>query len=162
MWRLWMSQSYFSLGFLSQYSLWKLSIFYGYKGYLYLCVFGMRRVSFFKIELAGNLASWLDWAVSSSCELTKWLVWTFCPVVLQLAWHFNFSACLARVQLLAACKPRATSEVQSRVPTTLHKLENFFTLSHTLPLLDFHLNTRLLNAKIQANLARNKGNKMVD
>ena len=31
-WRFWMSQSYFSLGFLSQNSLWKLSTFRGYKG----------------------------------------------------------------------------------------------------------------------------------
>ena len=31
-WRLWMSQSCFSLGFLSQNSLWKLSTFRGYKG----------------------------------------------------------------------------------------------------------------------------------
>ena len=162
MWRLWMSQSYFSLGFLSQYSLWKLSIFYGYKRYLYLCVFGIRRVSFSKIELVGSLASRLDWAVSSSYELTEWLVWTFCLVVLQLAWHFNFSACLACVQLLAACKPWATSEVQLQVPTTLHKLVHFFTLSHTLPLHDFHLNMGLLIAKIQANLAWNKTNKIVD
>ena len=162
MWRLWMSQSYFSLGFLSQYSLWKLSIFCGYEGYLYLCVFGMRRVSFSKTELAGGLASRLDWAMSSSRELTEWLVWTFCLVVLQLAWRFNFSACLARVQLLAACKPRATREVQSWVLATLHKLEHFFTLSHTLPLHDSHLNTGLLIAKIQANLAQNKANKMVD
>ena len=35
----------FSLGFLSQYSLWKLSTFRGYEGYLYLCVFGMKRVN---------------------------------------------------------------------------------------------------------------------
>ena len=48
MWRLWMSQSWFSLGFLSQYSLWKLSIFRGYKGYLYWSVFGMRTISFSK------------------------------------------------------------------------------------------------------------------
>ena len=39
---------------------------------------------------------------------------------------------------------------------------HFFTLSHTLPLHDSHLNTGLLIAKIQANLARNKANKMVD
>ena len=51
-----MSQSCFSLGFLSQYSLWKLSIFRGHEGHLYLCVFGMRRVSFSKIKLAGDLA----------------------------------------------------------------------------------------------------------
>ena len=157
-----MSQSCFSLGFLSQYSLWKLSIFRGYEGHLYLCVFGMRRVIFFKTELVGDLASRLDWTASSSRELTEWPVWTFCPVVLQLVWRFDFSACLARVQLLAACKPRATHEIQSRVLDTLHKLKYFFTLSHTLPLHNFHLNTRLLIVKLQANLAQNKANKMVD
>ena len=36
------------------------------------------------------------------------------------------------------------------------------TLSHTLPLHDSHLNTRLLIAKIQENLAWNKANKMVN
>ena len=71
-------------------------------------------------------------------------------------------ACLARVQLLAACKPRITREIQSRVPVSLHNLEHFFTLSHTLPLHDSHLNIGLLIAKIQANLARNKANKIVD
>ena len=71
-------------------------------------------------------------------------------------------ACLARVQLLAACKPRATHEIQSRVLVSLHNLEHFFTLSHTLPLHESHLNTGLLIAKIQANLTRNKANKMVD
>ena len=157
-----MGQSCFSLGFLPQYSLWKLSIFCGYEGYLYLCVFEMRRVSFSKTELAGSLASRLDWTASSSRELIEWPVWTFCPVVLQLAWRFSFFTYLARVQLLVACKLRATHEVQSRVLANLHKLEHFFTLSHTLPLHDSHLNTWLLIAKIQANLARNKANKMVD
>ena len=71
-------------------------------------------------------------------------------------------ACLACVHLLAACKPRATREIQSRVLVSLHNLEHFFTLSHTLPLHDSHLNTGLLIAKIQANLAQNKANKMVD
>ena len=71
-------------------------------------------------------------------------------------------ACLACVQLLAACKPQATRKIQSRVPVSLHNLEHFFTLSHTLPLHDSHLNIELLIAKIQANLARNKTNKMVD
>ena len=67
-------------------------------------------------------------------------------------------ACLARVQysgsLQAASHPR--------VPVSLHDLEQFFTLSHTLPLHDSHLNIGLLIAKIQANLAWNKVNKMVD
>ena len=71
-------------------------------------------------------------------------------------------ACLACVQLLAACKSWATRKIQSWVPASLHNLEHFFTLSHTLPLHDSHLNTGLLIAKIKANLAWNKANKMVD
>ena len=61
-----------------------------------------------------------------------------------------------------ACKPRATCEIQPWVLASLHTLEQFFTLSHTLPLHDSHLYTGLLIAKIQANLARTKANKMVD
>ena len=146
-----MSQSCFSLGFLSQNSLWKLSTFHGYKGYLYWSENGMRRVSFSKTELAGDSASWLEWVASLSRELTEWPVWTFCLVVLQLAWWFSFSACFTHMHLLAACKLRATREIQPRVPTSLHSLEHFFTLSHTLPLHDSHLNTGFLNAKLQAN-----------
>ena len=71
-------------------------------------------------------------------------------------------ACLARVQLLVACKSQATREIQLRVPASLHNLEHFFILCHVLPLYDSHLNTGLLIAKIQSNLARNKANKMVN
>ena len=60
--------------------------------------------------------------------------------------------------LAVASHPR----VQLRVFASLHNLKHFFTLSHSLPLRDFHLNTGLLIAKIQVNLARNKANKMVD
>ena len=157
-----MSQSCFSLEFLSQNSLWKLSIFRGYKGYLYWSEKGILRVSFSITEWTGDLALQLDWVMSPSRELTEWPDWNFCPVVLQLAWQFSFSACFTRVHLLVACKPRATREIQSRVLASLHNLEHFFTLSHTLPLHDFHLNTGLLIAKLQANLPRNKVNKMVD
>ena len=122
----------------------------------------MRRVRFFKTELASNLVSWLDWVASSSYEQTELPDWNFCLVVLQLAWLFIFSACFTRVHHLATCQPRANRKFQSWVPATLHKLEYFFTLSHTLPLRDSHLNTRLLIAKLQANLVRNKANKMVD
>ena len=52
--------------------------------------------------------------------------------------------------------------VQPRVSASLHNLEHFFTLTHSLPLHDSYLNTGLLIAKIQANVARNKANKMVD
>ena len=157
-----MSQSCFSLGFFSQNSFWKLLIFRGYKGYLYWSEKGIRRVSFFITLWTGDLASWLDWVVGPSREVTEWLVWTFCPVVLQLAWRFSFSACFTCVHLLAACKPRATREIQPRVPISLHSLEHFFTLSHTLSLHNSHVNKGLPIAKLQANLAWNKANKMVD
>ena len=141
-----MSQSCFSLGFLSQNSLWKLSTFCGYKGYLYWCVFGMRRVSFSQTEWIGNLASRLDWVASPSHELTEWPYWTFYPIVLQLAWLFSFYACFTRVHPLATCKPRASHEIRSRVPCWVHNLELFFTLSHTLLLHDSYLNTVFLSA----------------
>ena len=47
-------------------------------------------------------------------------------------------------------------------PCRMHTSELFFTLSHTLPLHNSHLNIGFLNAELQANLARNKANKMVD
>ena len=59
-------------------------------------------------------------------------------------------------------QPRVTREIQSRVSIFLHTLEHFNTLSHSLPLQQSHLSTGLLIAEIQANLARNKANKMVD
>ena len=71
-------------------------------------------------------------------------------------------ACLAHVHHSGGLQSQATREIQPRVPASLHKLEQFFTLSYTLPLHDSHLNTGLLIAKIQANLAQNKANKMVD
>ena len=52
--------------------------------------------------------------------------------------------------------------VQLRIFASLHNLEYFFTLSYSITSHDFHLNTGLLIAKIQANLAQNKANKMVD
>ena len=128
MWRLWMNQSCFSLGFLSQNSLWKLSFFRGYKGYLYYGENGMWRVRFFQ----NRAGSWLDWVASSSREVTEQLVVLFCPVVLQLAWRFNFwhawHVC-SFWRLAAASHPRDPG---------------------------------LLIAKIQANLASNKANKMID
>ena len=42
----------------------------------------MRKVRFFKTELAGDLASRLDRVTSSSREKTELPDWIFCPVVL--------------------------------------------------------------------------------
>ena len=103
-----------------------------------------------------DLATWLSREFKPRANLMASL--DFCPVVLQVAWLFSSPACSARVQLLAACKPRASREIQLRVPASLHSLEHFFTLSHTLPLHDSHLNTGFLSAILQANLSRNKVN----
>ena len=95
----------------------------------------------------------LDWVARSSREITERPVVLFCPIVLQLAWRFNFwhawhMCCFWR---LAA----------ARLYFLAHSWA-FNTLSHSLPLQQTHLNTGLLIAEIQTNLARNKASKMVD
>ena len=77
-------------------------------------------------------------------------------MTLQLPYMLH--ACANFGGLLVASHPR----VQLRVSASLHNLEHFFTLFHSLLLHDSHLNTGLPIVKIQANLARNKANKMVD
>ena len=71
-------------------------------------------------------------------------------------------ACLACEQLLAACSRESPARSSRESLFFLHTLEHFFSLSHLLLLQESHLNTGLLIAEIQANLARNKTNKMVD
>ena len=71
-------------------------------------------------------------------------------------------ACLAHVQLLAACRCESHARSRREFLFFLHTLKHFFTLSHSLPLQESHLNTRLLITEIQANLVRNKANKIVD
>ena len=71
-------------------------------------------------------------------------------------------ACLAREQLLAACNRESPVRSSRESLFFLYTLEHFFTLSHSLSLQESHLNTGLLIVEIQANLARNKANKMVD
>ena len=122
----------------------------------------MWRVRFFKTELAGGLDSRLSWVASSSCEVAEQSVCIFLSCSTLASMTLQILACLVCVQLLATRKLRATCEIQSRVPVSLHNLEHFFTLSHTLSLHDSHLNIGLLIAKIRVNLAWNKANKMVD
>ena len=71
-------------------------------------------------------------------------------------------ACLACEQLLVACSRESPTRSSRESLFFLHTLEHFFALSHLLPLQESHLNTGLLIVEIQANLARNKANKMVD
>ena len=47
---------------------------------------------------------------------------------------------------------------QSQECFLMHTLDQFFTLSHTQPLHNSHLNTGFLIAELQANLAHNKVN----
>ena len=152
-----MNQSCFSLGFLFQNSLWKLYFICGYKGYLYWDEKRMWNVRIHKTGVARSLTSRLDWAARSSREITVWPVVLFCPIVLQLAWLFTFRhawhvCCIWR--LATASHPRG----QAASLCFLAHSWAIFTLSYSLPLHQTHLNTRLLNAELQVNLARNKAN----
>ena len=155
-----MNQSCFSLGFLSQNSLWKLSQNRGYKGIYVVGWEGMWKVSFSQTGCSGDLATGLSREFKSRANSLGNLGLLSCSATTGAT--LQLLACLARVHHSSGLQPRATREIQPRVLASLHNLEQFFTLSHTLPLHDSHLNTRLLIAKIQANLAWNKANKMVD
>ena len=149
----------FSLGFLSQNSLWKLTLNRVYKGiYIYSRV--RRNV---KCHILPNRVFWrLDLATGLSCEFKPRanglasLGLLSCSAIAGAT--LQLLACLAHVQHSGGLQVAS----HSRVPVFLHNLEQFFTLSHIIPLHDSHLNTGLLIPKIQANLVQNKANKMVD
>ena len=111
---------------------------------------------FWRLDLATGLSREFKSQVNSLANLGLLSCSATAGATLQLL------VCLARVHHSGGLQLRATREIQSQVPISLHNLEQFFTLSHTLPLHDSHLKIGLLIAKIQANLARNKANKMVD
>ena len=121
----------------------------------------MWKVSFSQTRCFGDLTSWLGWVASSNHELTAWLAWDFCPVVQQLACLFNFWHAwhMCNFWRLASRELPARSNRESLLLCTILSISSH---SHTLPVHDSHLNTGLLITKIQANLARNKANKMVD
>ena len=108
----------------------------------------------------GWLVAWL------SRKFQPWGNWTAsCPILSCSApagVMLQLLACLAREQLLAACNCQSPTRSNRESLFFLHTLEHFFTLFHSLPLQESHLNTGLLIAKIQVNLARNKAKKMVD
>ena len=153
-----MSQSCFSLGFLSQNSLWKLSTFRGYKGIYSRVYEECKKSCFNQTGHSSDSTSQLEQVVNLSCKLIAWPDWKFCPVVLQLAWFFNSPTCFTLMPLLATCQP--WDPVTK--PYWVHTLEIFFTFSYTLPLHKPHLNIGFLNVELQAKLVRNKANKMVD
>ena len=152
----------FSLGFLSQNSLFKLSLNRWYKSIYIVGWEGMWKVIFCQTGCSSGLTSWLGWVTSSSYEQTAWPAWNFCPVV--NSWRDTSAS-----GMLGTCASiwqlTAMSHLQDSTASPCffaHTWAILHTLSHTLPLHDSHLNTWFLIAKIQANLARNKANKMVD
>ena len=152
----------FSLGFLSQNSLWKLSLNHGYKGIYIVGWEGMWKDIFCQTGCFGGLTSQLGWVASSSHEQMAWPTWNFCPVV--NSWRdASISGMLGMCALIWQLV--ATSHPQDPIASPCFLADTWailHTLSHTLPLHDSHLNTGFLIAKIQANLTRNKANKMVD
>ena len=113
-----------------------------------------------KAGLRLGLAGWLSREFQARGNRT-----VSCPILscsAPVGVTLQLLACLAREQLLAACSRESPARSSRESLFFLHTLEHFFTLSHSLPLQESHLNTGLLIAEIQANLARNKANKMVD
>ena len=156
-----MNQSYFTLGFLSQNSLWKLSFICGYKRYLYWGEKRIWNVRFFQNRGGSrlSLATWLSREFQSrdnrlaSCSILSYSA----PASMTV----HLLACLARMLHLAACSREspARSSHEFLFSCTLLSIQHSISLT---TLQQTHLNTRLRNAEIQANLARNKANKMVD
>ena len=122
-----MSHSCFFLRFLSQNSLWKLSLNRGYKGIYIVGWEGMWKVSFSQIGCSGDLTSRLGWVASSSREQTAWPAWDFCPVVQQLAWLFNFWHAWHVCNILVAC----SSEPPARPCFFIQFWAILHTLTHT-------------------------------
>uniref|UniRef100_A0A7N2KRQ7 Uncharacterized protein n=1 Tax=Quercus lobata TaxID=97700 RepID=A0A7N2KRQ7_QUELO len=110
-----------------------------------------------KDGVARGLTSRLDQVARSSREITVWPVVLF-PVVAPASMNCYLPGILGTVLRLAACSPAVTRESQPASLCFSCTLLTIFTLSHSLPLHQTHLNTGLLNVELQANLARNKAN----
>ena len=157
-----MSQSFFSLGFLSQNSLWRFSTIRGYKGYLYWYVFGMWKVRFVtnRVVWRLGLATWLIRKFKSRANCLARLEVLSCnaPTGVTLQLPYMLHTCASFGDLTASSK----SQDPVARPCRVHTFELFFILSHTLPLHESHLNTGFLSAEFTSKLAWNKANKMVD
>ena len=126
-----MNQSYFTLGFLSQNSLWKLSFICGYKGYLYWGEKRMWNVRFFQNRGGSRLglATWLSREIQSrdnrmaSCPILS------CSAPTSITVHLL--ACLARVLHLAACSREspARSSRESLFSCTLLSIQHSISLT---------------------------------
>ena len=125
----------FSLGFLSQNSLWKLSTFCGYKGiYSRVCMECEKSVTT-KQDVLVTRANCLAKLEVLSCS-------AIAGVTLQLPLHASHVCHFGDL-------PVANRKIQSWDSFELHTSWVFFTLFHTLPLHDSHLNTRFLNTELK-------------
>ena len=153
-----MSQSYFSLWFLSQNFLWKLSTICGYKGYLYWCVFGMRKVKF----VTNRVVWWLGLATWLSCEselqanrLARLEVLSCsAPAGVTLQLPCMFHTCASFGDLLAT-----SSSCEALL--SAHSWAFLHTLSRT-TLTWISPKYKVSKCWIRSKLERNKANKMVD
>ena len=143
----------FSLGFLSQNSLWKLSTFCGYKGIYSSVCKECKKSVFIQTGHSGDSVTRVERVASLSRELTTWLDYTFLSCSALAVVTLQLSACFTRVPFWRL----ASHKIQSRGSFVCTHLK-FSSHSHIQPLYNSHLNTRYLIAKIQANLTQNKAN----
>ena len=126
-----------------------------------MCVWNVKGQFFLnKVVLQLSLITWLSY---------EFKPWANCLASLGLlSYSATFSVTFQHPCMLHTCASfgdlPAVSHSRDPVasPYRMHTSELFFTLSHTLPLHDSHLNTGFVNAELQENLSRNKANKMVD
>ena len=141
-----MSQSWFSLGFLSQNSLWKLLTFLRDEGIYSRVCEECEKSFFYKIAHSGESASWLERVASLSREITARPDCTFCLVVLQLSWPFSF---LHASHMWHFGDLPIASRSWDPVARLLWMQTTwvFFTLSHTQPLHNSHQVSNCWNYK---------------
>ena len=150
-----MNQSYCSLGFLSQKSLWKLSTFCGYKGIYSRACDECEKSFFCKTEVSGD-----SLATGTSCEFQSQNNWlaklSFLSYSAPAVMTLQLPACFTRVVFwrVISRKLIASFNCENALECT-HTLE-FFTLLHTQLLHDSYLNSGDLIAEIQVNLVQNK------
>ena len=121
-----MNQSYFSLGFLSQNSLCKLSTFGGYKGlYIVVSVWNTKRQFFpnragWRLGLATSLSR--EFQPRVNCLASLGLLSYSAPAGITL----QLPACLARDSHLAACtrEPPASSNRESLLLCTMRNISS--------------------------------------
>ena len=125
-----MSQSWFSLGFLSQNSLWKLSTFCGYKG-IYSSVREECEISFFlhnrafqRLSLASGISR--EFESRDNCHARLYFLSCSVPAIVTLP----FPACFTHVAFWRVASPESLARSNRENPP-MHTHLNFFILSHT-------------------------------